>query len=114
LSEINPFLTIDISKVSLLGKQADDAYLDVAQLAAVDKKVFRKANLKVAFTNIHGTGAAHGLTVLLHAGCEVHEVQKQLAFDPNFPTVKSPNPENAEALSMAVALAEKENCDVVV
>src|SRR5213078_3971886 len=47
------------------------------------------------------------------AGCEVREVHEQLNFDGRFPTVKSPNPENADALAMAVALAERENCDVV-
>jgi phosphoglucomutase len=44
----------------------------------------------------------------------VKPVPEQLEFDPRFPTVKSPNPENAEALARAVALAEKENADVVV
>ena len=76
--------------------------------------MFHKAKLKVALTNIHGTGGVHCPPLLLHAGCEVHEVQEQVAFDPRFPTVKSPNPENAEALSLAVALAEREGCDVVV
>ena len=43
----------------------------------------------------------------------VTEVPEQVAFDPRFPTVKSPNPENAEALAMAVALAERNGADVV-
>jgi phosphoglucomutase len=51
--------------------------------------------------------------LLLHAGAEVHEVPEQVAFDPRFPTVKSPNPENAEALSKAVALAEAKGLDLV-
>ena len=49
----------------------------------------------------------------LHAGCEVHQVKEQVAFDPRFPTVKSPNPENAAALAKAVALAEETGCDLV-
>ena len=55
----------------------------------------------------------HFVNVLLHAGCAVHEVREQIAFDGGFPTVQSPNPENAEALSRAVALAEKDGCDLV-
>jgi len=75
--------------------------------------VFRKTSLKVVFTNIHGTGAVHSLPLLLHAGCDVSPVPEQLNFDARFPTVKSPNPENAEALSRAVALADKLHADVV-
>jgi phosphoglucomutase len=51
--------------------------------------------------------------LLLHAGCELHQVREQVAFDGNFPTVKSPNPENVEALAMAVAIAEKNGTDLV-
>jgi phosphoglucomutase len=100
--------------VTTLGRGADDAYLEVAALAAIDLGVFKKAKVKVVFTNIHGTGAVHSLPLLLHAGCEVKAVQEKLAFDARFPTVKSPNPENAEALARAVALADKEQADVLV
>jgi phosphoglucomutase len=113
LGDLGPFLEKDISRVTVLGREADDAYLAVAAQAALDPTVFRSTRLKVAFTNIHGTGSVHVLPILVHAGCELHEVREQLAFDPRFPTVKSANPENAEALSMAVALAERTGCDVV-
>jgi phosphoglucomutase len=114
LGELSAFLEIDLRGVTTLGRDADDAYLAVASKAVIDPSVFKQARPKVVFTNIHGTGAVHSLPLLLHAGCEVKAVQEQLAFDARFPTVKSPNPENAEALSRAVALAEKENYDVVV
>jgi phosphoglucomutase len=52
--------------------------------------------------------------LLIHAGCDVTPVPEQLEGDARFPTVKSPNPENAEALSYAVALADKIGADVVV
>jgi phosphoglucomutase len=48
-----------------------------------------------------------------NAGVEVHEVPSQSGFDARFPTVKSPNPENAEALSLAVRLADEKGIDVV-
>ena len=114
LSELGAFLEKDLTRVVTLGRPTDDAYLAVASKAAIDPSVFRKTKLHVVFTNIHGTGGVMSVPLLIHAGCEVSEVQSQVAFDPRFPTVKSPNPENAEALSLAVALAEKENADVVV
>lgn len=113
LGELSAFLEKDLSRVVTLGRAADDAYLDVAAQAAIDPEVFRRTKLRIAFTSIHGTGGVASLPLLLHAGCEVRQVESQVAFDARFPTVKSPNPENAEALSLAVALAEKEGLDVV-
>jgi phosphoglucomutase len=113
LSELGAHLAIDLDGVAILGWDADDLYLSTAARAVIDPKVFRGTSLQVAFTPIHGTGAVHGMPLLVHAGCIVHEVREQIAFDPLFPTVKSPNPENAEALSRAIVLAERDSCDVV-
>jgi len=113
LTELGAFLAMDLSGVTTLGRDADDAYLEVAAQAVIDPRVLQQTKLKIAFTNIHATGSVHSIPLLIHAGCEVKPVLAQLNFDANFPTVKSPNPENAEALALAVALAERENCDVV-
>ena len=113
LAELGAYLDKSLAGVTTLTKAADDAYLSVAAKAVIDGSVFKKTKLKVAFTNIHGTGGIASVPLLLHAGAEVHEVQAQVAFDPRFPTVKSPNPENAEALSLAVKLAEDKGLDVV-
>ncbi len=113
LGELARFLDRNLDGLITLGREADDAYLAVAAQAALDPAICRQAKLKVAFTNIHGTGGVASVPLLLHAGCSLHEVREQVAFDPRFPTVKSPNPENAEALSMAVKLAEKEQLDLV-
>ncbi|HUR60342.1 MAG TPA: phospho-sugar mutase [Opitutaceae bacterium] len=113
LAELGRYLQPKLAGVTTLGRDADDAYLAVAAKAALDPSVFRQVKLKVAFTNIHATGCVHSLPLLVHAGCDVKPVPEQLAFDARFPTVKSPNPENAEALSRAIALAEREACDVV-
>lgn len=113
LGDLQPFLEKDISRVVRLGRGADDAYLTVAAKAAIDPSVFKSTRLRVAYTNIHGTGGVASVPLLLHAGVEVHEVREQVAFDPRFPTVKSPNPENAEALSRAVALADSKSLDLV-
>ena len=113
LGELGAFLSVDLSGVVTLGRAADDAYLAVAAKAAIDPEVFRGESLKAVYTNIHGTGGIHSVPLLLHAGAFVEQVQAQIAFDGRFPTVKSPNPENAEALALAVELAERTGADVV-
>jgi phosphoglucomutase len=113
LAGLAGFLEPDLAGVVTLGRDADDAYLDVAAQAALTPVVFKQTPLKVVFTNLHGTGGVASVPLLLHAGCELHQVREQVAFDGRFPTVKSPNPENAEALALAVALAERNGCDLV-
>ena len=113
LGELGAYLAIDLAPVKTLGHDADDAYLAVAATAALDPGVLRRAKLKVVFTNIHGTGAVHSIPLLLHAGCDVEPVPEQLDFDARFPTVKSPNPENSEALARAIKLAEQNGGEVV-
>jgi phosphoglucomutase len=113
LKELGQYLSKDLSKVVTLKREADDEYLAAAETGVLDPALVKSAKLKVVFTNIHGTGAVHSLPLLIHAGCHVSPVLSQLEFDPAFPTVKSPNPENAEALAQGVALAEKDGADVV-
>jgi phosphoglucomutase len=113
IGAVPQFLQKDLTRVTTLGKDMDDAYMDAAACAVVDQAMLRAARLKVVFTNIHGTGSIHSMPLLVHAGCYVIQVAEQMALDPRFPTVKSPNPENAEALSMAVATADRRGCDVV-
>jgi phosphoglucomutase len=114
LADLSRFLEVQLAGVTTLGADADAAYRAVAAKAVLDPQVFKRAKLEVVFTNIHGTGAVHSLPLLRDAGCRVHPVPDQLEFDARFPTVKSPNPENAAALAQAVALAEKVGADVVV
>ncbi|HWA24689.1 MAG TPA: phospho-sugar mutase [Lacunisphaera sp.] len=113
LAETKQYLDKDMGKVTTLGRDADDAYLAVAQQAVIDKDLLRAAKLRVVYTNIHGVGGVSTVPALTQSGVEVVEVPQQSAFDARFPTVKSPNPENAEALALGVALAEKEKLDVV-
>ena len=113
LPELGAFLEKDLARVITLPPAADAAYQAVVAESLIDKKIIRRAKLKIAFTNIHGVGAVASVPLLRAAGAEVTHVPGQARQDPRFPTVKSPNPENAEALSMAVALAGKNNLDVV-
>ncbi|MBL9215543.1 MAG: phospho-sugar mutase [Opitutaceae bacterium] len=113
LGAVREYLAKDLTRVVTLGREADDAYLAAAAQAALDGEIFRKAPLRAVYTNIHGVGGVSSVPLLLHAGVHVTEVPEQVVFDPRFPTVKSPNPENAEALALAVALAEKGGHDLV-
>ncbi|MDR1789913.1 MAG: phospho-sugar mutase [Opitutaceae bacterium] len=108
-----PFLDKDLGRVVTLGRKADEAYRAAAMRAVIDPSVFGRAGPRVAFTNIHGAGGVAAPALLEAAGCEVHCVAEQAAFDPRFPTVKSPNPENPEALALAVRLAETNGLDAV-
>ena len=113
LAAVQEFLAKDLAKVVTLGRAADEAYLAAAAQSALDPGIFLATPLKVVYTNIHGVGAISTLPLLRQAGVDVTTVPEQLAGDARFPTVKSPNPENAEALAMAVALAEKGGHEVV-
>ncbi|MFD2890819.1 phospho-sugar mutase [Flavobacterium chuncheonense] len=74
-----------------------------------------KDNLKIVYTSLHGTSIKAVPQVLEMAGYnDLHIVTEQAIPDGNFPTVKSPNPEEPEALEMAIALAEKTNADIVI
>src|SRR5213075_1157026 len=81
----------------------------------LDPKIIRKAkSLRIIYSPLHGTGRVIIEPMLKRLGFNFEVVPEQDHFDGRFPTVKSPNPENAEALTMAIDLAEKEDADVVV
>jgi phosphoglucomutase len=74
-----------------------------------------KENLKIVYTSLHGTSIKSIPNVLAKAGYnDVNIVAEQAEPNGDFPTVKSPNPEEPEALTMAMALAEKVNGDIVI
>ena len=107
LAELASYLDQDLSRVVTLGVSADLAYRAAASTAVIDRSVFAAAKLKVAFTSIHGVGNVMSIPLLKETGVELHEEPAQAVHDPRFPTVKSPNPENADALALAVKLAEE-------
>lgn len=113
LDEVVPFLDIDLDGVAVLDAAQDQAYLDVLEEVVLDRELLKEQAPRVVFSPIHGTGAISSLPVLRKLGVDVTEVPEQMKPDPRFPTVKSPNPENAEALAMAIALAEERGADVV-
>jgi len=74
-----------------------------------------KENLNIVFTSLHGTSITLVPDTLAQAGYKnLHIVEEQKVPNGDFPTVKSPNPEEPEALTMAMALADKTNSDIVI
>lgn len=114
LKDLPAYLPIELEKVVQLPEWADEAYLEAAASVVVDPQVFRENPLKVVFSPIHGTAGIQCVPLLKHFGINFEAVEKQMVQDPAFSTVKSPNPENAEALTMATDLAKASGADVVV
>jgi phosphomannomutase len=75
--------------------------------------VAKQKDLRIVFTPIHGTGGVIIKPMLQRLGFQCVTPPEQDGFDGRFPTVKSPNPENAEALAMAIDLANRQNADLV-
>ena len=101
--------------VQIIGEDIDSVYLDKVLGISIDPEVIkRQKDLSIVFTPIHGTGMKLVPRALKQWGFEnVHCVEEQMVESGDFPTVISPNPENAEALSMAIELAKKINADIV-
>ena len=114
LEELVQFLDVNLDHVIVLDSSADEPYLDLLEEMVVDTEVMQKVAPKVVFSPIHGCGAISSVTTLRKLGVEVIEVPEQMEPDGRFPTVKSPNPENAEALAMAIAKANETDTDVVI
>ncbi len=111
--EIAKHLPVDTAAVVTLPESEDTAYIDVLSENFIDRDVIGRAKPKVVFSAIHGTGAASVPAVLEAVGVDAVYVEEQMKADPNFPTVKSPNPENAEALSMGIEQAKACGADVI-
>ena len=101
-------------KVTTLGRDVDEAYMRRLETLIVDPTLVREAkSLRVVFTPLHGTGSVIVKPMLKRLGFNFEVVAEQDRFDGAFPTVKSPNPENAEALRLGVELAEMREGDLV-
>jgi phosphoglucomutase len=102
-------------KLISLGAELDEVYkVRIRTLVLRPEVVAHQKGLKIVFTAIHGTGGVVSVPALRELGFQVRTVPEQDEPDGAFPTVGSPNPENAEALAMGVSLAEKEEADLVV
>lgn len=114
LQDLPAYLELETDRVVILGSALDKVYLETTRQSLIDPDIIAKAQPKVVFTPIHGTGAIASVPMLKAAGLDVEVVDVQMKADPNFSTVKSPNPENAEALSMAVEKAKEVGADLLI
>lgn len=101
--------------IQIIGEDIDKVYLDKVQTVSIDPEVIkRQKDLKIVYTPLHGTGMVLIPRSLKQWGFEnVHCVKEQMLKSGDFPTVKSPNPENGEALTLALRDAQEIDADIV-
>lgn len=102
--------------IEILDEKIDQEYFEeVVKIGTFDATPEARKNLDICFTSLHGTSIKTVPPVLEKAGfSQVHIVNEQATPDGQFPTVKSPNPEEPEALEIAIKLAEEKNSDLVI
>ena len=121
IEEVNKVTVDDIKfdgnkdLIQIIGEDVDKVYLEKVHSISIDPEVIRRQkDLCIVYTPLHGAGRTLIPWSLKVWGFEnVHCVPEQMVKDGNFPTVVSPNPEYAEALTLAVNLAKQINADIV-
>ena len=100
--------------VKMLGEAMDALYVERLKTLLLKPSLLDGASTKIVFTNLHGTGGHINVPMLRDFGFDVLTVPAQDVQDGRFPTVESPNPENAPALKMAIDLAEETGAEIVI
>nr|WP_232369917.1 phospho-sugar mutase [Prevotella illustrans] len=121
ITEVNKVTVNDVKfegnkdLIEIIGPEIDKAYLEEIHTLSIDPEVIkRQHDLKIVYTPLHGTGMMSIPQSLKLWGFDnVHCVKEQMQRSGDFPTVKSPNPENGEALSLAIRDAKKLDADIV-
>ncbi|OUS01936.1 phosphoglucomutase [Flavobacteriales bacterium 33_180_T64] len=104
------------ANIEYIGTTVDDVFIDNSvKNGSFDTSTETRQNLNIVFTSLHGTSITAIPETLKRAGyTNVNIVEEQREPNGDFPTVKSPNPEEPEALKMAIELAEKVEGDIVI
>lgn len=112
-SEIN--FDANENLITVVGKEVDEVFTDASVANGTLYSDIDRDNLKIVFTSLHGTSIMSIPETLRKAGyTDVHIIEEQREPNGDFPTVKSPNPEEPEALQMATDLASQIDADIVV
>ena len=114
LQDVLKYLDKDLSQVFHLSPLMDEAYLECAQEVLLDANLLKNYKPKIVFTPLHGTGSVAIPPLFDIYEIDYYCVPEQMEMDSHFSTVKSPNPENKEALDMALKYAQEINADAVV
>lgn len=121
INEVNKVKISDVNfsgnkdLINIIGEEIDKVYLDRIKEICIDPEVIkRQKDLKIVYTPLHGTGMTLIPRSLKLWGFEnVHCVKEQMVKSGDFPTVVSPNPENGEALTLALRDAKEIDADIV-
>src|SRR5258705_1201719 len=122
IKEVDKIASVDDVKwsggeanITLIGKEMDEAYIKMVKDLSIYPEIITKhKDLKIVYTPIHGTGIKMVPPVLDRFGFKnVHIVKEQAVPDGNFPTVAYPNPEESEAMSLGLKLAEEIDADIL-
>lgn len=108
---------IDAGVLKVIGAEVDQDYLDQVKTVTINKELVAEEGktMKLIFSPLHGTGAMLGEKALRQAGFENFTmVPEQSKPDPDFTTVKKPNPEDPAAFNLAIELGKKEGADLLV
>ena len=102
--------------IEIIGGEMDYDYMEAVKTARIDADVIqRQKDLNIVYSAMHGTGRVIVPLCLRSWGFQtIHVVPEQMVVDGNFPTVVSPNPENAEAMTLGMKLGTRLNADLVV
>jgi phosphoglucomutase len=105
----------DEKLIEIIGEETDILYLELLKKLSLSPDIIEKYNdIPIVYTPLHGTGATMVPWCLKNFGFKnISLVEEQATPDGNFPTVKSPNPEEASALEMAITKAEREGASLV-
>ena len=104
-------------KIEILGEETDEAFLQQVLAQAIDPDTVREVaeDFRIVYTPFHGCGHKLVPEALKRLGIQhLHCEPKQMVIDGNFPTVKSPNPENPEGFYLAVELARQVDSDLII
>ncbi len=119
IEKITDYLSVGCDEksplISAVSKKVDRTYLKALSKLTLSKKAIKKCgkDLKLVYTPVHGSGYVPVTNILARLGINVTVVEEQKNPDTEFSTVKVPNPEFKETLSMGIALANKIHADVV-
>jgi phosphoglucomutase len=103
------------NRIKIIGKETDDLFLDEVHKMSLNPEIIRKfSDIPIVYTPIHGTGITLVPPALKMFGFKnIISVPEQDVIDGNFPTVKSPNPEEPDALKLAIKKAIETNAELV-
>lgn len=114
INKINDYFEIRTEKnqelIKYIDEDVDNAYVEMVKNVSINNV---KKDLKIVYTPLHGTGSVFGPRILTEEGYDIHCVEAQMVHDPNFSSVKSANPEEADAFIESINLGHKIGADLL-